>query len=657
MYLEYFGLTERPFSIAPDPHYLYMSERHKEAMAHLTYGLSQGGCFIVLTGEVGTGKTTLCRNLLGDLPDDVEVALILNANINEQELLQTVCDELKIAYQTSDSQKQLLDKLNSHLLAGFAENRQTVLIIDEAQLLGRDVLEQIRLLTNLETTKSKLLQIILIGQPELNDLLSRNDLRQLAQRVTARYHLGALQRSEIESYVNFRLSVAGCRKPLFTRQALSQLHRLTDGIPRRINVLADHALLAAYSKTDAVVDAKSVKTASKEVFIHSSKSTKVIPASVKWGFAILSLVLINVALWWWFTAEPYQSKPAPIVNVSPSAVDQSESELDSAIAKVENIAAINQFGQVVDKLAPGEAAPNGVTTIIRSDDIAPGTVVIADQPLDESELFIQQATLITTQPQALITTQPQALITTQPQALITTQPSAPITQRPALIIQPPKRVFSYDSGSELGQALDASADLTGRIAAFRALSAAWDVDLPSQLIQPACDVLKDSGVACLSITSWSQLQRYNRPAILVLDQNDSLHRVIVFKIERGSAQVLVGQSVLDVSINELQSRWTNNGITFWRPTVDGRGVLQQGDTSNNLPAIRVAINQALSERNMSGLDDLTSTDFDLSLAQAVFATQTAYSLLADSKVGSETYLLLNEILLPEQTPVLRQRVR
>jgi len=160
VYLEYFGLAERPFSIAPDPHYLYMSARHKEAMAHLTYGLSQGGCFIVLTGEVGTGKTTLCRNLLSDLPDDVEVALILNANINEQELLQTVCDELKIAYQDADSQKQLLDKINAYLLSGFSENRQTVLIIDEAQLLSRDVLEQVRLLTNLETTKSKLLQIM-----------------------------------------------------------------------------------------------------------------------------------------------------------------------------------------------------------------------------------------------------------------------------------------------------------------------------------------------------------------------------------------------------------------------------------------------------------------------------------------------------------------
>jgi len=274
VYLEYFGLAERPFSIAPDPHYLYMSARHKEAMAHLTYGLSQGGCFIVLTGEVGTGKTTLCRNLLSDLPDDVEVALILNANINEQELLQTVCDELKIAYQDADSQKQLLDKINAYLLSGFSENRQTVLIIDEAQLLSRDVLEQVRLLTNLETTKSKLLQIILVGQPELNDLLSRNDLRQLAQRVTARYHLGALEGSEIEDYVNFRLSVAGCRKPLFTKQALGQLHRSTDGIPRRINVLADHALLSAYSKNQVVVDAKNVKAATGEVFIQSKKTVK-----------------------------------------------------------------------------------------------------------------------------------------------------------------------------------------------------------------------------------------------------------------------------------------------------------------------------------------------------------------------------------------------
>ncbi|MFT6407789.1 MAG: general secretion pathway protein A [Arenicella sp.] len=581
-------------------------------MAHLTYGLSQGGCFIVLTGEVGTGKTTLCRNLLGDLPDDVDVALILNANINEQELLQTVCDELKIAYQMADSQKQLLDKINTHLLASFADNRQTVLIIDEAQLLSRDVLEQIRLLTNLETTKSKLLQIILIGQPELNDLLSRNDLRQLAQRVTARYHLGALQRGEIEDYVNFRLAVAGCRKPIFTRQALNQLHRSTDGIPRRINVLADHALLSAYSKNDAVVDAKSVKAATKEVFIQSRKSNIGVAIWFKWGGALGVLVLINMLLWWWFATPSYQhSNQTPIVSSSSLARESLGPIADTSVQGSKSVVAEKP-------LSPSVAATNGLTTIIRSGDIAPGSVVIAEQPLDASELIAQQ---------------------------------------PESIIQPPVRVFSYDAGSELGQALDASADLTGRIAAFRALAAAWDVDLPGQLIQPACDTLKESGIDCLGVTSWAQLQRYNRPTILVLDQNDSLHRVIVFKLEQDLAQVLVGRNVVNVSTSELQSRWTNNGITFWRPSSAGGEFLQQGDTSNRLPELRAVIDQALLKLNMPALENLTSANFDLSLAQVIFALQARYSLLADSKIGSETYLLLNEILLAEQTPVLRQRVQ
>jgi general secretion pathway protein A len=633
VYLEYFGLTERPFSIAPDPHYLYMSARHKEAMAHLTYGLSQGGCFIVLTGEVGTGKTTLCRNLLGDLPDDVDVALILNANINEQELLQSVCDELKIAYRVSDSQKQLLDNLNTHLLAGFAENRQTVLIIDEAQLLSRDVLEQIRLLTNLETTKSKLLQIILIGQPELSDLLSRNDLRQLAQRVTARYHLDALDSDEIEGYVNFRLAVAGCRKPIFTRQALIQLHSSTEGIPRRINVLADHALLSAYSKTNAVVDSKSVKAATEQVFIQRSKPSSFMPMAIKWGAAGFALVLINVLLWWWFTNPSEQHvEQAPKAPSSMLGSDKLAATLD---ADANDSAAVSDIS-TIDKSAESSLAEsnltdalslesvgsvsneNVLTTIVRSDEVTPGSVVIAELPLDEAELLVQQSFSIS---------------------------------------QPLARVFRYDPGSELGQALDASADLTGRIAAFRALGAAWDVDLPIQLIKPACDELEDNGIDCLGVTTWEQLTRYNRPAILVLDHYNSLHRVIVFKLDNDFAQVLVGQNVLNVSARELRSRWTNNGITFWRPSRIGSAFLQQGDTSNRLAPLRVAINQALLNINMPALDDLSLNSFDLSLAQAVFALQTRHSLLADSKIGSEIYLLLNELSLPEQTPVLRQRVK
>jgi len=619
VYLDYFGLVERPFSIAPDPQYLYMSARHKEAMAHLTYGLSQGGCFIVLTGEVGTGKTTLCRNLLDDLPDDVEVALILNANINEQELLQTVCDELKIEYGEGDSQKRLLDQINAHLLKGFANNQQTVLIIDEAQLLKRDVLEQIRLLTNLETTKSKLLQIVLIGQPELNDLLSRNDLRQLAQRVTARYHLGPLDSSEIEDYVNFRLRVAGCRKPLFSKQALNQLHKSTDGIPRRINVLADHALLSAYSKTSVMVDAKSVKAATKEVFIQTKEpSVKLKKSWVYIGLA-LAVLGVNVGLWWLFSV---QGSNAEVATTAKQAHEsQGESSLNESsqggtqALSGQSEADAQTAEELIDNFNADQAG--GVTTIIRSDSIKPGTVVIADEPLDEAELFNQEAVAIES---------------------------------------PPARVFNYDASSKLGQALDASADLTSRTAAFRALAAAWDVDLPAQLIQPACDTLLSNGVDCLSVTTWAQLMRFNRPAILVLDQNNSLHRVIVFKLDADMAQVLVGQSVLDVSVAELRSRWTNNGITFWRPSSAGKQFLQKGDRSKNMPKVRELLSRASQVSQLELSLETQGELFDQALSEAARALQHKYALVSDGKIGSETYLLLNEILAPEQTPTLRSRV-
>jgi len=543
VYLEYFGLAERPFSIAPDPQYLYMSARHKEAMAHLTYGLSQGGCFIVLTGEVGTGKTTLCRNLLEGLPQSVEVALILNANINELELLQTICDELKIAYRNHDSQKQLLDQINAHLLSGFARNQQTVLIIDEAQLLSRNVLEQVRLLTNLETTKSKLLQIILIGQPELNDLLSRNDLRQLAQRVTARYHLGPLERSEIEDYINFRLRVAGCGKPLFSRQALGQLHKSTEGIPRRINVLADHALLSAYSNTSLLVDAKCVKLATEEVFIKTNSPSFLVSKKTAFMSIGIALLVLNFIFWWMFLREDAFENAI----VSSPAIDvPAKTVMNTSDAEVG-----------VDLEEGGEKQ---LTTIITPGAVTPGSVVIADEPLDELDVLVSQSN-------ANATTEPLAVNTVVVNEVPLSDGS---TFAGELSIKPPAaRVFDYDSYSKLGLALDASADLTSRTAAFRALGAAWDVDLPAQMIQPACDLLRAEGVKCLGVSSWEQLERYNRPAILVLDQNSSAHRVIVFKLDQNNAQVLVGQSVLDVSVEELRSRWTNNGITFWRPSAAG----------------------------------------------------------------------------------------
>jgi general secretion pathway protein A len=266
MYQSHFNFTQTPFSIAPDPAFLYLSEGHTEALAHLTYGFSHGG-FVLITGEVGTGKTTLLRNLVKQTPKSLDVAFVLNPRLTARELLETVCDELGVDYphQASLSVKQYIDALNRHLLATHQAGRDTVVIIDEAQNLSPAVLEQIRLLTNLETDKRKLLRIILLGQPELADLLARNELRQLAQRITARYHLRGLSREDTYAYVVHRLARAGGNPQLFSSLALRRLYRISGGIPRIINLVADRALLGAYAQGRHRVSARLVSQAAAEV--------------------------------------------------------------------------------------------------------------------------------------------------------------------------------------------------------------------------------------------------------------------------------------------------------------------------------------------------------------------------------------------------------
>lgn len=266
MYTSYFGIDESPFAITPDPRYLYMSEKHQEALAHLLYGITSGGGVVVLTGEVGTGKTTISRALLDQLPDDIDVALCLNPRLDEVELLANLCDELKIPYaRETASLKSLVDLVNTHLLEAHAAGRHSVLIIDEAQNLSPRVLEQLRLLTNLETSTKKLLQIVLIGQPELNDMLARPDMRQMAQRITARFHLLPLNAAETEALIGYRLSVAGLEPDVIDKPAVRLIHRMSGGVPRLINILCDRCLLAAYARNQMHVDRRLAQHAATEV--------------------------------------------------------------------------------------------------------------------------------------------------------------------------------------------------------------------------------------------------------------------------------------------------------------------------------------------------------------------------------------------------------
>jgi general secretion pathway protein A len=278
MYTRFFGLKQQPFSLAPDPRYLYMSKRHREALAHLLYGVGGGGGFVLLSGEIGAGKTTVCRCFLEQIPKRCNVAYIFNPKLTVMELLKTICDEFHIPSAPADvptpTVKTYVDALNDFLLQTHAVGQNNVLIIDEAQMLSADVLEQLRLLTNLETNERKLLQIVLIGQPELRTMLERPELEQLAQRVIARFHLNALSAKETEHYIRHRLSVAGMTRAMpFDAQALQRIHELTRGVPRRINLLCDRVMLGAYAHSRHNIDVPMIEKAGREVFGRATPTT------------------------------------------------------------------------------------------------------------------------------------------------------------------------------------------------------------------------------------------------------------------------------------------------------------------------------------------------------------------------------------------------
>ena len=307
MYLSFFGLTEKPFAITPDPRYLYLSERHAEALAHLLYGINEAGGFVQLTGEVGTGKTTIVRSLLAQTPKNAEIALILNPKMTAPEFLLTICEELGIGVPDSalGSLKDLVDILSEYLLRAHAAGNRVVLVVDEAQNLSPEVLEQVRLLTNLETNTQKLLQIILIGQPELRELLARNELRQLAQRITGRYHLNPLSHDETAAYVLHRLRVAGATTDIFAPPALHAVFSLSQGVPRVINVICDRSLLGAYSLDRHRVTASLVRSAAAEVF-----GRRFTPDWLPWAAtAAIALVLSAVTFTVW-KVQPWHARAA-----------------------------------------------------------------------------------------------------------------------------------------------------------------------------------------------------------------------------------------------------------------------------------------------------------------------------------------------------------
>jgi general secretion pathway protein A len=561
MYLSFFGLNEKPFAITPDPRYLYLSERHAEALAHLLYGINEAGGFVQLTGEVGTGKTTIVRSLLAQTPKNAEIALILNPKMTAPEFLLTICEELGIGVPDSatESLKDLVDILSGYLLRAHAGGRRVVVVVDEAQNLAPAVLEQVRLLTNLETNTRKLLQIILIGQPELRELLARNELRQLAQRITGRYHLNPLTHDETAAYVRHRLRVAGATSDIFSPTALAEVYRLAVGVPRVINVVCDRALLGAYSMDRHRVTASLVRHAAAEVF-----GKRFSPRWLPWlgtAAAAAMLTVTTILLW---HLRPWVS--ASHANAATAAARRGD---------------IQQTTQRL--IAPPDV---------------PGTGAGARSPVTAKS---------------------------------------------------PSGSKSAFSGRELTELLAKHTGETDTDSAFSKLFGLWRIQYVPAGVDP-CSQASNQGLECLNQRgSFGQLRLYNRPAILMLnDDAGASHQVVLTALDDEHASVQLGGASHEVSIGELSRYWFGDFVMLWRPGTAQVKSLSQGMRGDDVRWLR----QSLQRVEGAHSDGPVSDVFDADLSKLVRDFQRQHRLAVDGIAGVQTQIVLASAVAPADSPFL-----
>jgi general secretion pathway protein A len=601
VYTEFFGLNEKPFSITPDPRYLYLSRRHADALAHLVYGISESGGFIQLTGEVGTGKTTLIRTLLQQLPEQAEIALILNPQLSAREFLLTICDELGTPPPEDDTARSVVARLNAHLLEAHAQGRRIVLIVDEAQTLGPELLEQVRLLTNLETPTQKLLQIILIGQPELREILQRAEMRQIAQRVTGRYHLEPLGRVETEAYVKHRLRVAGCPTPVFTPRALTELFRQSSGIPRLINVVADRALLAAYTRDSPRIEAALVKQAATEVFGRPVRS----PAS-RFGLGAAFGAAIVLA-------------GAAVVHMTDS---DTATDASSISTRAETPAA-------AAGPAPGSArsAPDSAQFRARGAPTAPDAARAAlDGAAGLPHRRNEAASLAA---------------------------AGPAADRPSAAAPPPiGSSGNREPVPTLRKILAAHGQDASESGALAELFALWGADYDAARGAPCAQATAQS-LRCLADArgSINELRTMNRPAVLTLrEPAGTIYAVVLAGLDDETATLLIGGRKLQVGLSELIRDWYGRHLILWRPPKPGAKVLRRGSRDPEVVWLR----QSLARIRGDVLEVQPSALYDAGLEAEVRQFQREHMLDDDGIAGARTQIAIITDLGSPGTPTLRK---
>ncbi|MDQ6992076.1 MAG: AAA family ATPase [Mariprofundus sp.] len=528
LYLDYFGLKEPPFSIAPNPRYLYMTHQHQDALAHLRYGLQGEGGILLLTGEVGTGKTTISRRLLETTGELYHFAWIINPRLSITELLATICDEFKLSYVPEcNSIKHFTDLISAFLIQLHSQAQNAVLIIDEAQNLSPDVLEQLRLLTNLETNERKLLQIILLGQPELRVILAKTELRQLAQRITVRYHLTPLNLNETGEYIRYRLSIAGCPLPLFNAAIIKTIHQRSQGTPRLINLLCDRILLGMYSQATQIAQPKHVQQAALELFGEQAKKSY-LTLSAMLAVTIFSLIS---ALFFYINQHP-ASIPSEFENVK--ITDNKQLQISTPALT------INSTAEPIQAPATSTHKAASIQTVPASPEPRPLQTDIIANPLPPTQQILESKQ------------------SEQADTSILSRSAQPVSRLPWLSIEK-----------------------TGdKISAFQTLLNIWAVDLNIHSKRDPCSQIEEKNIFCLQLRAQTwMLEAFNGPAIFqTIDTTGKNHFAVIRLMDGENITLQLNKEQWTIKRHELLQHWHGDITLFWNHPPGYQKSLHPGDS-------------------------------------------------------------------------------
>ncbi len=616
MYGDYFNIDESAFSIAPNPKYLFLSAQHQEVLAHLLYGITRSGGFVLITGEIGTGKTTVCRSLFSEIPENTDIALIVNPKLEPVDLLASICDELHITYPDVPlGTKTYLNKLNERLIESHAQGRNTILIIDEAQNLSVDALETIRGLTNLETDEQKLLQIILIGQPELRDRLNTHAMEQLNQRITARFHLEALDRDEVAAYIKHRLTIGKADANIFSKSNIDYIYKLTGGVPRLINVLCDRSLLGAYVQKKKKISNDIIYNAASESLGKRKQQNKKTPAR----FSSVGLALIAVII---------------LIAITVGIVFYDHFAVERQLAAVEN----NQQKQVSSEIEPVQPPQAEQTNQIPEQAIILDSQSLADV---DSQVITQD---MATQSD---TTEQQAMAHNNID--VTDSLSVAVDEEAS---DDEANAMDVDNNSDSHESeivSQAAMQLTPKQQAYYELFNSWELEYVDHDVDPCVYAVRHE-LYCFTSQNGdvALLERLNRPAILKnkLPNGDTSY-LFIKKITRGEVIVLDSAGEYRVSWDDIGHSWQGEFSLLWKPISEAEHIRpgQQGEFVKTIDEqLAIIFNRSPQWHVLES--------YDSKLVKEVKTFQTAQKISADGVIGPLTQIFMNNIVRSD-VPKLR----